>query len=419
MNLRTILRAATLCGLAMPAGAWAQAIARNDFPLGGQTFEGQTFEGQNGRAWGQAWQRPEPHDAGPFRELAGSEFFGPEFSGSDLRGNPDLASGRGRAARWTAHVAFAVTGQIALYASYATGFKARASNLARGSRPFSIDQAFLEAASLAGGNQGYGARFARPEDTKVYEIGMKAEWDRASFNLALFQQSIAGSQSSLPASLLGGNAFVLAQAGRETVRGGEVAISLRPARGWLASAAVTYLDSRYESYAASAAGDRSNLRPPGTPELSATLGAAREWPLAGGGRLILRGNYHVESPTLIQQALPGGLGASGATGQVAYGLAVQDYGTPALDSLLVASARGSSAIGGVAPVAAPVRAGVSELGASLIWALRRNFDVTLWGRNIANNRYQVSLLDADGSAYTAWGYANQPQSFGSTVRLRF
>ncbi len=387
---RAIRRAALGCALAVPGSGLAQAALPADSPFtGGETASATAWEPETG---GRAMPLPPLSYPAQFPATAGS----------------------GNAARWTAHVAFELSGQIDLYASYATGYKARSANLARGSRPFGAQQTFADAAALAGTHQSYSARFARPEDTKVYEIGVRADWGPVNANLALFQQSITGSQTSL----LAGSGFVLAQAGRETVRGAEIEATVRPARGWLVSAAVTYLDARYESYAVSAAGNLADARPPGIPALSSTIGAAREWRLAGGGRLSLRGTVHLESPTRIQQSLPnvGGASAPGLSAPVFGSLAVQDFAAPGLDSLLVASARGASAGGGGA---VPFQAGVRELGASLTWAPRRGLDVTLWGRNIANDRYRVTVLNADGQPYAAWGYANQPQAFGTTLRLRY
>lgn len=403
MTVRAILCATLLCALAAPQCAWAKADVLADSP----------FAGGDGAASVRAWEQDTLA-----RELPFSVLPLPVLPALPLLALPGAAQpgrAQGRQAKWTAHVTFELDGQVDLYASFATGYKASSVNIARGSRPFGVEQAFAEVAGLAGSNQSYGARFARPEDTKVYEIGMRADWGVADFNLALFQQSTTGTQSSM---LVGSN-FMLAQVGRETVRGAEIEASLRPARGLVVSAAVTYLDARYESYAVSAAGDLLNMRPAGIPALSATVGAARQWPLAGGGRLILRGNFHYESSTQIQQALPGVSGFSGSAAHPAFVLATQEFASPGLDRLLVSSAQRASSIAGSLPFAAPFRAGVSEVGTSLTWAVRSGLDFTVWGRNIANNRYRVTLLDADGLPTTAWGYANQPQSFGGTVRARF
>ncbi len=398
MNRWTIRRAALLCALAVPGACWARADVKADTPFAATDESGAV------RAWEQ--------------EALGRPLLFPALPALVLPGTEESRPAQRSAARWTAHVAFELNGQIDLYASFATGNKASAVNLSRGTRPFGVDQAFLQASQfasgLAGSNQSYSARFARPEDTKVYELGMRANWGTANFNLALFQQSVAGSQSSL----LVGDAFVLAQAGRETVRGAEIEGSVRPARGWMVSAAVTYLDARYESYAVSAAGDLSRLRPAGIPALSATVGAAREWPVARGGRLILRGNFHYESPTQIQQALPGVGGA-----QPVLSLAGQGFAPQGLDTLLLTSARSVAVVSAPATLAAPfpmpLRAEVREVGASLTWAMASGLELALWGRNIANNRYQITLLGAEGLPTTAWGYANQPRAFGGTVRLRY
>jgi len=394
MTSRAIFPAALLCALAMPGSGWAREDVRADSP----------FAGGDDAAAVRAWER----------ETLGSAMLFPALPDAVERGRFEPGAGepgsaQGKRAKWTAHVAFELNGQIDLYASYATGRKASSVNLSRGTRPFGLEQVFLDAAGAPSYGQASGARFARPEDTKVYEIGMRADWGKANFNLALFQQSITGSQSTL----LVGSAFVLAQAGRETVRGAEFEASVRPARGLVISGAFTYLDARYESYAVSAAGNLAGMRPAGIPSLSATVGAAREWRLAGGGRLILRGNFHYESPTQIQQAVPGVAGAQPAFGQVP-----QDMASPALDSLLVASARNERVVGGATSFAAPFRAGVREVGASLTWVVRRGLDFTLWGRNIANDRYRVTVHDADERPITAYGYANQPRAFGGTVRLR-
>ncbi|WP_295528107.1 TonB-dependent receptor [Novosphingobium sp. Chol11] len=402
---RALIRAALLCALAAPGCSWAREDVRADSP----------FAGGDGAAAAHAWEQDPLGRALPLPTLATLPTLIPVLSLPALPSGAAPISAQVRQARWTAHVAFELNPEVDLYAAFATGYKASAVNLSRGSRPFGVDQAFFEAASLAGSNQSYSARFVRPEDTKVYEIGLRANWGRANFNLALFQQSITGSQSSL----LVGSAFVLAQAGRETVRGAEIEASLRPARGWLVSTAVTYLDARYDSYAISAAGNLSGMRPAGIPALSATVGAAREWPLAGGGRLILRGNFHYESPTQIQQALPGVSGSQPSFGLASQALAAQDFAPGALVNLLVTSARGAAVMAPPAANAAPFRASVREVGASLTWAVRSGAEFTLWGRNIANDRYRVTLLDAAGQPATAWGYANQPRAFGATMRLRY
>src|SRR3546814_5656236 len=42
-----------------------------------------------------------------------------------------------------------------------------------------------------------GTRFAGPEESEVYEFGLKGQWSVAALNLAVFKQSIKGFQSNI------------------------------------------------------------------------------------------------------------------------------------------------------------------------------------------------------------------------------
>ena len=83
---------------------------------------------------------------------------------------------------WTARLAFDVTDDMNVYLSAGTGFKASSWNLSRDSRPFPEDQAAIEAAGLDVPNLFYTTRFAKPEESTVYEIGMKARWETVAMN---------------------------------------------------------------------------------------------------------------------------------------------------------------------------------------------------------------------------------------------
>src|SRR5687768_18515996 len=86
-----------------------------------------------------------------------------------------VESGRSRDSDWSymARLAYEVSDTLNLYASYATGFKASSFNLSRDSRPLAADVAALRAAGLAVTNLRPGSRFARPENSVVYELGVK------------------------------------------------------------------------------------------------------------------------------------------------------------------------------------------------------------------------------------------------------
>lgn len=284
---------------------------------------------------------------------------------------------------WVARVAFDLTSKINLYASYATGFKASSINLSRDSRPFESDRGALEGAGLALPNQGYGTRFASPESSKVYEIGMKADWGVATANIAAFQQSISGFQSNV----FTGKGFVLANAGKETVKGIEFEGTVKPAKGVQFNAAFTYLDAKYDSFLLSAVGDLSGTTPAGIPSMATTIGGTWDQEIGSSGHhLILRADYHYESPTQLQEGLPAFLAISTLAARAA---------------------------------AAPFRSEVNEVNASLTWVLPIGLEVTAWGRNITNDRNLINVFDSPAQQLSISGYTNQPRTYGGTVRYRF
>jgi outer membrane receptor protein involved in Fe transport len=121
--------------------------------------------------------------------------------------------------------------------------------------------------------------------------------------------------------------------------------------------------------------------------------------LPRGDRLILRGDFHYESPTQIQQVLPG-LSSS-----------------PLPQSLPGFQVSAAPASGAQGP--APFRAEVNEVNASLTLALHSGLEFTLWGRNITNDRYLLTVFDSNFEPYAVSGYANQPRTYGGTVRFRY
>ena len=121
-----------------------------------------------------------------------------------------------------------MTDNINVYVSYATGFKATSWNLSRQSRPFPEDYTAgnpvfdrftqrlvfatpsspITDAGLNLVNLSPGTRFAGPEDSEVFELGIKAAFDTLSFNLTVFDQTIQNFQSNVFTE----DGFVLANA---------------------------------------------------------------------------------------------------------------------------------------------------------------------------------------------------------------
>jgi iron complex outermembrane receptor protein len=290
---------------------------------------------------------------------------------------------------WTARLAMDVTDSLNAYVSYATGFKASSFNLSRDSRPLASDLPALRTAGLTVPNLTTGSRFAGPENAKVMELGLKANWGIASANLTLFKQTITGFQSNV----FTGTGFALANAGKQSTVGVEFDGMVKPTKSLSLNLAMVYLDPQYDSFTASALGDLSGTRPAGIPGLSTTIGAQWNKELANGDRLILRGDWHYESPVQVTEGLPAFIQRN-AVGQVV------SY-QPAFDA------------------ARPFRREVSEISASATYALMNGLEFTVWGRNLTNNRYLVAIFDSVAQSGSVSAYPNQPRTYGASVRFKW
>ncbi|HWU04329.1 MAG TPA: TonB-dependent receptor, partial [Novosphingobium sp.] len=218
---------------------------------------------------------------------------------------------------YTARVSFEVNRRINLYAGVATGFKASSINLSRDSRPALSDAAAIVASGLATNNLRYvngGGRFAGPEKSTVYEAGLKANWDLATLNIAVFKQDIRGFQSNI----FTGIGFDLLNADKESVFGFEFEGQVRVTPELTIAESLTYLKPRYDRFTNSSWGDISGLTPAGIPPISSTFAITWDRPLGNGQRLILRGDWHYEAPTQIEDGLPGFITKSSSGAVISY-----------------------------------------------------------------------------------------------------
>ncbi|OJW71361.1 MAG: TonB-dependent receptor, partial [Sphingomonadales bacterium 63-6] len=173
---------------------------------------------------------------------------------------------------YTIRLAYDLSPEVNIYASYATGFKAASVNLSRDSRPFAADAAALGSAGLLKVNQTFGTRYADPEKSKVYEFGLKGNWGIASTNVAVFKQEIEGFQSNI----FTGTGFALANAGKQSTFGVEFEGMVEPTNGLTFNLGVTYLDPKYDDFKFSAVGDLTGTRPAGIPEWTIVVGGQYE-----------------------------------------------------------------------------------------------------------------------------------------------
>lgn len=282
---------------------------------------------------------------------------------------------------YTARLAYDF-GDINVYASYATGFKAASVNLSRDSRPLPADAAALGAAGLVRTNQTYGTRFALPEESTVFEFGMKGNWDGVSANFAVFHQAIKDFQSNI----FTGSGFALANAGKQSTFGVEFDGMVQPADGLTLNLAVTYLDPTFDSFELSTVGDLTGTRPGDISTWAIVIGGQYDHEFGNGDHAILNASFNHESDTQNVEGLAGFL----EDGQ---------------DAAIAAAAQF-------------IRS-VDDLSASLTYVMDSGLEVSVWGRNILNNRYILRVFDSVAQPRSISGYTNEPRTYGGTVRFKW
>ena len=127
-------------------------------------------------------------------------------------------------------------------------------------------------------------------------------------------------------------------------------------------------------------------------ELDARLGAA-QLSLIKGDRVILRGDYHYEALFKLVEGLPG-LVVKNSAG------AIIDTG-PAL-----AAGR-------------DFKQDVNQVNASLTYAMQNGIELSIWGRNLTDNRSILQIFDSPAQSGSISGYLSEPRTFGGSVRFKF
>lgn len=288
---------------------------------------------------------------------------------------------------YTLRAAYRFDERLTGYVSYATGFKASSWNLSRDSRPLARDfipgspitnppPSAIRSAGLATPNLTSGSRFADPEESEVFEAGLKGQFDSFAFNLAVFRQSLRGFQSAL----FTGTGFILGNAEKQSSTGFELDTRLAPTRDLSFTASLTYLYAKFDSFTGGAIltsdfstvpADLSGERAGGIPEFALSVGANYTQRLSDKARLLWHVDFQHESPVLIADGRP------------------------------------------------DIRRQVESLNASVTLALGDHLEATLWGRNIANAQYLYAIFPSTLQPGSASGYASQPRTWGGLVRYRF
>ena len=278
---------------------------------------------------------------------------------------------------WTARFAYDITDQLNTYISAGTGFKATSWNLSRDSRPFAQAIPALEAAGLTVPNLVPATRYAGPEDSTLYEIGLKGAYANWTFNLAIFDQEIEGFQENV----FQGTGFVLVNAGSQSTTGAEIDVlwSLTDNLDWFIAA--TFLDAVYDDYqnAPGVGGptDLSGTKVPGVSDLSANTWIRWSFDIGSSMSGFVRAEYYYEDETQVISNVPADI----ASREV---------------NLVNASA-------------------------GLSWD--NGFEVMLWGRNLTDDEFLQSAFPTTfqnlAEPFSYSGYPNQPRTWGITLRKYF
>ncbi|MEM7690609.1 MAG: TonB-dependent receptor [Pseudomonadota bacterium] len=289
--------------------------------------------------------------------------------------------------------AYQVAPELNVYFSYATGFKASSVNLSRDSRPLSTDfvagpggstfaapDSPILNAGLAVPNLVSGTRFAGPEETEVYEVGVKAQFEGVGFNLAVFDQAIQGFQSFA----FTGTGFALRNAGEQSVRGFEFDTTVNPTDGLVLTFALTHLDPNFDDFQGSVVGDLTGFRPAGIPAWAISTSATYTHEFDGGDRLITRVDYQHESNVDINNGLP------------TFNGPVTNRNDPRI-----------------------FRREVNNVNAAMTYAMENGVEIGVFGRNLFDNEWILTVFDGVAQAGTVNGYPNQPRTYGGLVRFRF
>jgi iron complex outermembrane receptor protein len=274
---------------------------------------------------------------------------------------------------WSLRGAYTLNKNVNFFATAATGFKASSWNLSRDSKPFSSDAAAIAAVpSLLNANQGYGTRFASPEDATVYELGIKTSFKKWSFNATIFDQTIDGFQSSI----FVGTGFVLSNAGEQNTQGIEFDSLWRATDDLTLTLAGTLLDPQYVSFIngtdENGSIDLSGTQVPGVHEQSITAGATYSFDLDNGMYGYVRTDYIYESDVRVVGNIPD-----------------------------------------------TVRREVSTFNASAGLNFENGVMLQVYVRNLNNDEYFISSFPRPIQAGSIQVYPNQPRTFGASIAYEF
>jgi len=302
---------------------------------------------------------------------------------------------------WAISANYEINDNINAYARVATGFKSSSWNLSRDSRPTIGNAAALQAAGLLPNNyipatgRNFGTRFAGPEDSIVYEAGLKTKFDNGTFNITGFQQTLQDFQSNA----FIGAAFVLTNAGETEVNGVEADLNYRIFDGLTINAAGTYLDAKFTDYqnasgpVAGVSIDRTGETPDNVSDLSLSIGGTYEHDFDNGMSGYVRADWQYESDATISRNLDQDALALAAAANPAYTTLGFYPGYDKRNQSIFNASAGIEFENGVA--------------------------LQVWGRNLFNDKYVSTLFPGVAQFGVVNGYPSPPRVYGANARVNF
>lgn len=288
---------------------------------------------------------------------------------------------RGRSDSWdnvsyTIGVDFDVTDDILIYAKQSTGYRSGAQQLR--------SLALTDTAP------------AEPEDVNEQEVGFKADFGRATLNVAAFHNKLSGAQRSVILVANGVAQTILENADTEAW-GVEADASIELSEGLSLYASGSLLDVKYTKYDGfvTASGvltpvDKKNSRFIGTVTEQFTVGASYERDI-GSARLGANVSY----------AWQGKMPQDGSREAVFLGNGIPQA---LVDDYLAATE------------SPPL--GLLNARASVSFGPEENFEIAIWGKNILDDRVPLYTLYLGGLNYVG-SYYNDPATYGVTASVKF
>lgn len=278
---------------------------------------------------------------------------------------------------YTAKLTYLINDNMTMYGGISTGFKSSAWNLSDGTLPDASERAALAAAgNPVAENTAVGVRYAKPEEAEVLELGLKMSLPTGYFNITAFSQEISDFQSNTFVS----SGFILANAGQQSSEGLEFDLLFSPVPSIDIMIGGLMMDSNYDSFIGSAAGDVSGTKPENVHDDSLTSSVTWNWN-KGNMDGYVRLNHLYKGPTKIR------IEPAANTAMCIAGICDKTKDTLNFS------------------------AGIT----------RGNLDIILYGNNINDDRYLHTAFPSVGDPFRSSyeGYANAPKTYGVTFNYRF